>query len=69
MEINQYGITMATHYDITMGNDIVGDVHFEITMGNIDVQENEVMPLLHVPIPFVIDCLSILVYILPYIGK
>ncbi len=34
MEINQYDITIATHYDITMGNDIARDVHFEITMGN-----------------------------------
>ncbi len=24
MEINQYDITMATHYDITMGNAIAG---------------------------------------------
>ncbi len=34
MEINQYDITMATHYDITMGNDVAGDAHFEITMVN-----------------------------------
>ncbi len=34
VEIKQYGITMATHYDITMGNDIARDVHCEITMGN-----------------------------------
>ncbi len=34
MEINQYDITMATHYDITMGNDIARDVHSEITMDN-----------------------------------
>ncbi len=34
MEINQYDITMVTHYDITMGNDIASDVHCEITMGN-----------------------------------
>ncbi len=34
MEINQYDITMATHSDITMGNDIGRDVHCEITMGN-----------------------------------
>ncbi len=33
MEINQYDITMATHYDITMGNDIARNVHCEITMG------------------------------------
>ncbi len=25
---------MATHYDITMGNDIARDAHCEITMGN-----------------------------------
>ncbi len=30
VEINQYDITMATHYDITMGR----DAHCEITMGN-----------------------------------
>ncbi len=37
VEIKQYDITMATHYDITMGNDIIGiarDVHCEIRMGN-----------------------------------
>ncbi len=34
VEINQYDITMATHYDITMGNDIARDAYFEITMGN-----------------------------------
>ncbi len=35
MEINQYDIiAMATHYDITMGNDIARDAHCEITMGN-----------------------------------
>ncbi len=34
VEINQYDITMATHYDITMGNDIARDTHCEITMGN-----------------------------------
>ncbi len=34
MEINQYDITMATHYDITMGIDIARDFHCEITMGN-----------------------------------
>ncbi len=34
VEINQYDITMATHYDITMGNDVARDAHFEITMGN-----------------------------------
>ncbi len=34
MEINQSDITFATHYDITMDNDIARDIHFEITMGN-----------------------------------
>ncbi len=34
VEINQYDITMATHYDITMGNNIARVVHCEITMGN-----------------------------------
>ncbi len=34
VEINQYDITMATHYDITMGNAIARDAHCEITMGN-----------------------------------
>ncbi len=34
VKINQYDITMATHYDITMGNNIAIDVHCEITMGN-----------------------------------
>ncbi len=33
MEINKYDITMATHCDITMGNDIARDVHCDITMG------------------------------------
>ncbi len=28
-------ITMVTHYDITMGNNIFRDSHCEITMGNI----------------------------------
>ncbi len=32
--INQYVITMVTHYDITMDNDIACDVLCEITMGN-----------------------------------
>ncbi len=32
--MNQYDITMATHYDITMGNDIARDAHCKITMGN-----------------------------------
>ncbi len=30
-DINQYDITMATHYDITMGNDVARDAHFELT--------------------------------------
>ncbi len=34
MEIDQYDITIAIHYDITMGNDIARDVHCEITIGN-----------------------------------
>ncbi len=34
MEINQYDITIATHYAITMGNDIARDAHCEITMSN-----------------------------------
>ncbi len=34
VEINQYHITMSTHYDITMGNDVTSDVHCEIKMGN-----------------------------------
>ncbi len=34
VEINQYDITMAIHYDITMGNGISRDVHCETTMGN-----------------------------------
>ncbi len=34
VEINQYDITMASHYDITMSNDIARDAHCEITIGN-----------------------------------
>ncbi len=34
VEINRYDITMATHYDITMGNDIARDAHCEIAMDN-----------------------------------
>ncbi len=34
VEINQYNITMATHYDITMGNDIARNADCDITMGN-----------------------------------
>ncbi len=33
VEINQYDITIAIHYDITMGNDVARDVHCE-TMDN-----------------------------------
>ncbi len=34
VEINQYDITMATHYDITMANNVARDAHCEIIMGN-----------------------------------
>ncbi len=34
VEINQFDITMALHYDITMGNDIKRDAHCKITMRN-----------------------------------
>ncbi len=34
MEINQYDITMVTHYDITMGNDVARDIHCDVTMSN-----------------------------------
>ncbi len=34
VEINHYDITMATHYDITMGNDLTWDIHCDITMSN-----------------------------------
>ncbi len=34
MEINQYDITMTTHYDVTMGNDIARVIHCDITMSN-----------------------------------
>ncbi len=34
VEINQYDITMATDYDMTMGSDIARNVHCEITIGN-----------------------------------
>ncbi len=34
VEINQYDITMAIYYDITMDNDVARDAHCEITMGN-----------------------------------
>ncbi len=34
VDINQYNITMATYYDITMGNDIPMDIHCDVTMSN-----------------------------------
>ncbi len=34
VEINQYDIIMATHYDITMGNDVARDIHCDVTMSN-----------------------------------
>ncbi len=34
VDINQYDIIMATHYDITMSNDIARDANCEITIGN-----------------------------------
>ncbi len=38
MEINQaigdQSVTLATHCDITMGNDVTRDTHCDITMGN-----------------------------------
>ncbi len=34
VEMNQYDITMATHYVITMGNNIARDAHCKITMRN-----------------------------------
>ncbi len=34
VEINQYDITMAIHYDITMSNDVARDANCENTMGN-----------------------------------
>ncbi len=30
VEINQYDITIATYYDMTMGNDVARDAHCEI---------------------------------------
>ncbi len=33
-EIDQYDITMTTHYDVTVGNTIAKDAHCEIRMGN-----------------------------------
>ncbi len=34
VEDNQYEITMATHCEITMGNDIAGDINCDVTMRN-----------------------------------
>ncbi len=34
VEINQYDIIMAIHYDIAMGIDIARDAHCQITVGN-----------------------------------
>ncbi len=34
VEINQYHITMATHYDITMGKDATRDAHCEYRMSS-----------------------------------
>ncbi len=34
LEINQYDITIANHYDITMGNDITKDGYCNVTMSN-----------------------------------
>ncbi len=34
VKINQYDITIATHYDITMGNDVARDIHCNVTMNN-----------------------------------
>ncbi len=42
VEINQYDITMATHYDITIDNDVARDAHCEITMGN-DVARDTIL--------------------------
>ncbi len=39
VEINQYDITMAIHYDITMVNDIARDVHGKNTISD-DVASN-----------------------------
>ncbi len=35
VEINQYDITIATHYDITIGNDIARDIHYDVAMSNV----------------------------------
>ncbi len=50
MEINQYDITMATHYDITIGNNVARDAHCEITIGNVVARDIQVMLLLCVHI-------------------
>ncbi len=34
VKINQYNITMATHCEITMGNDVARDSHCDVTMSN-----------------------------------
>ncbi len=34
VEINQYDITVATHYDITMSNDIAMCIYYGLTMHN-----------------------------------
>ncbi len=34
IEINQYDITMATHYDITMGNNVARHIYCDVTMSN-----------------------------------
>ncbi len=39
VDINQYDITIATNYDITMGDDVARNAYCEITMGN-DVAKN-----------------------------
>ncbi len=33
-DINQYDITIATHYDITIGNDVARDIHCDVKMSN-----------------------------------
>ncbi len=39
VEINQYNMTMATHYDTTMANDVARDAYCNIKMGN-DIARN-----------------------------
>ncbi len=34
VETDQYYMTMATHFDFTMDNDVARDAHCDITMGN-----------------------------------